>query len=125
MRAYVLGPKPAIYTVNTIPVSSDDIVKDDLWNLSHLQVVDFPDINADIEALVGRNVPQAIEFLGIIPSPTEGEPFATRTKLGWVVFEAGKGTTATYAKVKRVKVEDVPLDNILTNMQNHELMNVN
>ena len=56
----------------------------DLLIWPHLKRVHLPEINADIDLLIGTNVPEALELLYVIPSVDNG-PYAIRTRLGWIV----------------------------------------
>lgn len=118
---------PPTYTLEKIPVSKEDIVKQkDLVKWPHLQSVDIPEFDdADVGLLLGQNVPQAMEPKEIIPSSLDGEPFAVKTKLGWIVYGSMGNNKPAHVKVNRVKIEDVTLDNLLVNMYNQEFKDVN
>lgn len=117
---------PPTYTLEKIPVSKEDIVKQkDLVRWPHLHSVDIPEYDADIGLLLGQNVPQAMEPIEVIPSSGDGEPFALKTKLGWVVYGPTGNNKPAHVKVNRVKIEDVTLDNLLINMYNQEFKDVN
>ncbi|TWW55967.1 hypothetical protein D4764_09G0010170 [Takifugu flavidus] len=76
---------PDVYTQKEIPVSKDHIPKQkDLEKWPHLKDVCLPSIDADIDLLIGTNVPKLIEPWKVINSSDNG-PFATKTLLGWVV----------------------------------------
>lgn len=76
---------PKTYTQQHMPVHKGNIPRNaDLQRWTYLESVQLPEIDADIELLIGANVPQALEPLEIINS-VDGGPYAIRTKLGWTV----------------------------------------
>nr|XP_061820629.1 uncharacterized protein LOC133609140 [Nerophis lumbriciformis] len=76
---------PKVYTQSKIPVSKKNIItKADLKRWSYLGGIDLKEIEADIELLIGTDVPQAMEPWNIINSQKNG-PYAVQTILGWVV----------------------------------------
>ena len=58
--------------------------QEDLHKWPHLQHVYLPKTDTDVELLIGRNVPRALEPLEVIRSVKEG-PYAIKTMLGWTV----------------------------------------
>ncbi|XP_072171981.1 uncharacterized protein [Diadema setosum] len=77
---------PEVYTRASIPVSKDDIPrKVDLEKWSYLQEVEMPEIDAEVDILIGNNVPKAFEPLRVISSQ-DGGPFACQSRLGWMVY---------------------------------------
>ena len=58
--------------------------QEDLHKWPHLQHVYLPKTDTDVELLIGRNVPRALEPLEVIRSVEEG-PYAIKTRLGWTV----------------------------------------
>ncbi|XP_050688379.1 uncharacterized protein LOC126981407 [Eriocheir sinensis] len=117
---------PPMYTVDKIPVSRENIIRnEDLEDWAHLRSINLPELEVDIGLLLGINVPQALEPMEVIPSTTEGGPFATRTRLGWVVFGPSTGNAVKYVRVNRVNIEDVTLDHLLINIYNQEFIDVN
>ena len=92
-------PLPAVFTLNYIPVSRDDIpTAHDIEKFAYLSDIDLPRINAGIELMIGNNVPQVMEPWEVRHSQGGG-PFAVRTKLGWVINGPVRET-----KVNRVQV---------------------
>ena len=51
---------------------------------SHLKDIEIPETDPEVSLLIGSDVPQALEPLEIRRGQ-RGEPYATRTALGWVV----------------------------------------
>ncbi|KAI2645448.1 Gag-Pol polyprotein [Labeo rohita] len=105
---------PDIYTQEEIPVSKDHIPRQrDVEKWPHLKDVYLPSINADIDLLIGMNVPKLMEPWRIINSMGNG-PFAIRTLLGWVVngLLHGEHTCLNmqgkpYVYANRISVEDL------------------
>ena len=76
---------PKVYTQSKIPVSKENIITQaDLKRWPYLNGIQLKEIEADIELLIGTDVPQAMEPWNIINSHKNG-PYAVQTLLGWVV----------------------------------------
>ncbi|KAI3356760.1 hypothetical protein L3Q82_003437 [Scortum barcoo] len=76
---------PDTFTRGTIPVGKENIPQQrDLERWSYLKDVKLPQIQADIELLIGANVLKAMEPWEVVSSVGNG-PYAVRTKLGWTV----------------------------------------
>ncbi|KAK0150310.1 hypothetical protein N1851_008772 [Merluccius polli] len=76
---------PKVYTQEKIPVSKENLpTQKDLRRWPHLNGILWKEIDADIELLIGINVPKAMEPWNIINSQGNG-PYAVKTVLGWVV----------------------------------------
>lgn len=56
----------------------------DLQRWPHLRHIPLPEIDSEIELLIGLNMPKALEPLQVIPSVDDG-PYAVKTILGWTV----------------------------------------
>ena len=98
---------PAVYTLNTIPVSRDDIPKaSELKIWSHLRELETPVIDSEIGLMIGNNVPEAMEPWDVIHG-NKGEPFAVKTKLGWVVNGPMRPENDANIRFNRVNVKDV------------------
>ncbi|PFX21826.1 hypothetical protein AWC38_SpisGene13688 [Stylophora pistillata] len=68
-----------------LSVTLDDIVvQSDVERWLYLKDIDLPCIDADVELLVGRDVPKALEPQGVQRSE-DGGPYAVRTLLGWSI----------------------------------------
>ncbi|XP_061159982.1 uncharacterized protein LOC133170834 [Syngnathus typhle] len=116
---------PDVYTQKEIPVSKGHIPKQkDVKKWPHLKDVFLPTIDADIDLLIGTNVPKLMEPWRVINSNGNG-PFATKTLLGWVVSgllhdehtslsKQGK----TYVYTNRISVEIVR--DLLVQQLNHD-----
>lgn len=76
---------PKVYTQSKIPVSKDNLLSQhDLKRWPYLKEVTLQSIDADIEILIGMNVPKAMEPWRVINRQENG-PYAIKTLLGWVV----------------------------------------
>ncbi|KAJ8406743.1 hypothetical protein AAFF_G00296590 [Aldrovandia affinis] len=76
---------PRVYTQDRIPVSKENIpTQNDLEKWPYLSGIQLDEIDADIDLLIGINVPKAMEPWHIINSQGNG-PYAVKTLLGWVV----------------------------------------
>ena len=68
---------PLVFSTPWLPVTTNNRANhQDLRKWPHLQGIDIIDIDADIGLLIGSDIPRALE---------PGEPYATKTELGWVV----------------------------------------
>lgn len=76
---------PKTFTQDSMPVHKGNIPRQrDLQRWPHLKHVFLPEIDAEVELLIGTNVPRALEPLQVIHSVDDG-PYAIRTVLGWTV----------------------------------------
>lgn len=76
---------PDVLTQMKMPVSRSNIPQQqDLFRWPYLHEVNLPEIDADVELLIGLNVPKALEPIKVIPSE-DGGPYAVQTMLGWTV----------------------------------------
>lgn len=76
---------PKVYTQDAIPVSKETIVSTVIvkkW--PYLKDVEIKEIDAEVEVLIGVNIPKAMEPWQIINSEGNG-PYAVRTLLGCVI----------------------------------------
>ena len=115
-------PLPAVYTINYIPVSTEDIpTVRDIDKFPYLSDIDLPRINAGIELMIGNNVPQAMEPWEVRHSQGGG-PFAVRTKLGWVINGPVRESSADRAQVYRTctSVSTQQLHDTFQNMYEQE-----
>ena len=80
-------PLPPIYSLDSIPVSEEDIPRrEDVEQWQHLKEVsdELREVRAGVGLLIGVNVPTAMEPLDVVASQGGG-PFAIKTRLGWVI----------------------------------------
>lgn len=76
---------PDLYTQSQMPVTRRDIpTQQDISTWPHLSKVIVPNIDSDIDLLIGTNAPKAIEPWEVINCEGEG-PYAVRTVLGWSI----------------------------------------
>ena len=68
-----------------LPVTNKDRAsRRDLQGLPYLAGVDIAEIDADVELLIGSDIPRALEPKEV-KSGQPGQPYATRTEQGWVL----------------------------------------
>lgn len=76
---------PKLYTQDKIPVTMKNILTQaDLNKWPYLREIKVKQTDADVDLLIGVNVPKVMEPWRIINSLGNG-PYAVRTLLGWVV----------------------------------------
>ncbi|XP_039869513.1 uncharacterized protein LOC120722563 [Simochromis diagramma] len=76
---------PILYTQFTKPVHKGNIPhQNDIIRWPYLKSVNLPEIDSEIDLLIGSNVPKALEPLDVIRSVGDG-PYAVKTVLGWTV----------------------------------------
>ena len=76
---------PPVFSKPHLPVTNEDRAsRHDLQGLPHLAGVDIADIDADIGLLIESDIPRALEPKEV-RSGQPGQPYATRTELGWVI----------------------------------------
>ena len=96
---------PPVYSIEEIPVDKEDAVNDeDIMAWDHLRGICMEDVGR-VEMIIGANVPHATEPLEVIQAPSEGAPYAVKTRLGWTVHGVGTGSKRD-VKVGRVSVKD-------------------
>lgn len=72
---------PEVYTQDTIPVSRNNIPRQqDIERWEHLKAIRIPELDADVELLIGTNAAKLMEPWEIINSKDDG-PYAVRTLL--------------------------------------------
>ena len=69
-----------------MPVAKHEIpTQEDVERWPHLRgYVNLPEVESQVELLIGANVPKALQPREVIPAVDEG-PYATRVDLGWVI----------------------------------------
>ena len=98
---------PVVFSVDKIPASREEVCRqDDLTDWPYLHDVVPDDIDAEVDLLIGVNVPAALEPVDFIPS-RDGGPFAVKTKLGWMVHGpiCNQKRTLMRSTVNRIKVQ--------------------
>lgn len=73
---------PGAYTQESMPVNEGNIPSErDIEPWPHLKHIHLPQVDEQIELLIGTNVPKALEPLEVVCSANDG-PYAVRTLLG-------------------------------------------
>ncbi|XP_039509456.1 uncharacterized protein LOC120464180 [Pimephales promelas] len=76
---------PKVFTHSSIPVQNENIPnQEDIRKWSYLSQVSIPNIDSNVDLLIGANNSKAMEPWYIINSQQDG-PYAVKTALGWVV----------------------------------------
>lgn len=76
---------PETFTQETIPVSKHNIpTQRDIEKQKYLKDTRVPELDTDVDILIGTNAPKLMETWEIIGSQDDG-PHAMRTLLGWVI----------------------------------------
>jgi len=76
---------PVVYSRPSLPIPSEAIARqEDVDRWPHLEGINVQQIDAEIGLVIGRDVPQALRPM-VFKASKNGGPFATRTKLGWVI----------------------------------------
>ncbi|XP_074653635.1 uncharacterized protein LOC141907794 [Tubulanus polymorphus] len=78
---------PAVYTLQSIPVTEEDMDKEgELQSWPHLNSLrPFARLKTEVGLMIGANVPDAFTPTAIWTGPS-GSPYAAITTLGWVVW---------------------------------------
>lgn len=117
-------PLPDVFTQKEMPVTANNIsMKQDLARWPYLQEITIPEIDSNIELLIGTNASKIIEPWEIINSQGEG-PYAVKTLVGWVVngpLKYGKPAVDNDCQsttVNRISVAN--LEKLLISQYNHD-----
>ncbi|XP_076061572.1 uncharacterized protein LOC143037324 [Oratosquilla oratoria] len=113
---------PPVFAVKKLPLSqSHSIRKSDVEKWEHLRKLEFNHIEGEVEIMVGSNVPEASEPWEVVHAEKVGDPYAVRTRLGWVI--CGRLTdTAEEVTVNSIKVAGNYLDQKLIESYNREFV---
>lgn len=98
------------------------LTQQELSQWPYLSEVTLPNINADVELLIGINVPKAMEPWQIIHSQGQG-PFALKTIFGWLVHGPISDTAMKQDGTTRVTTNRISLENVkqlLISQYNHD-----
>ena len=97
------------YTLPTLPVEPDDFPRrEDISCYPHLAGIDLPDVELDeVTVLLGQTDADCLIPLDVVQGQ-KGDPYATRTKLGWTINGPMKMNAERKPKVKNfhAKVRD-------------------
>ncbi|XP_033758237.1 uncharacterized protein LOC117340586 [Pecten maximus] len=95
---------PRVFTKEKMPVSKKHIpTQAEVSRWEHLAKVSLAEPNCEIGLMIGSNVPDAYSPIEILAGPS-GSPHATRTKLGWVVWNVLRESGTI--QVNRVHIQD-------------------
>lgn len=76
---------PTVFSITSLPVSTESLATQvDASKWSHLEGLVIPSIDADVDLLIGSDVPQALQPEEV-KGGSEGEPYAMKTILGWAI----------------------------------------
>ena len=116
---------PPVYIAKSIPIEKCDIVnKNDLVRWPHLERLDLPFSNEDVELMIGNNVPHALEPWDVINSKNDYEPHAIRTRLGWIVCGAGSSNDRSMP-VNRMSIsKGIKLDKLMIEEYNRDFQDL-
>ncbi|XP_046346812.2 uncharacterized protein LOC124127462 [Haliotis rufescens] len=86
---------PKMFTVEKLPVSKIHIpTSDDIKDWTHLRDVEIPIIDAEIGIMIGNNIADAYTPIEVRSGPDHA-PHATRTRLGWALWNVTRPASAT------------------------------
>ncbi len=115
---------PDVFTQKEMPVTRENIpTKKDFTRWPYLQNVDIPEIDGNIELLIGTNASKIIEPWEIINSQGEG-PYAVKTLVGWVINgplrggDSSESNDCQSATTNRISVKK--LKKLLISQYNHD-----
>lgn len=98
---------PRVYTKREMPVTYSHIpTQRDLDRWPHLNGVKLSRSDADIGMLIGINVPDVYAPLELRTGPT-GSPYASRTRLGWVVWGITRDSHSRSLTVNRAAIASI------------------
>ena len=102
---------PGIYTQRTMPVNKGNIPQqNDIGQWSHLRNLHLPELDSEVELLIGSDVPKALEPIEVIRSVGDG-PYAVKTMLGWTV-NGPLGGKADAQEISANRISVVKLDQL-------------
>ncbi|KAJ8390519.1 hypothetical protein AAFF_G00103160 [Aldrovandia affinis] len=103
---------PKAYTNGSIPVHTENIPKQsEIRKWPYLSEVRLPEIEADVDLLIGANCSSAMEPWHVINS-RNGGPYAVKTAIGWVVNgptrkELSEKEKPPHCSVNRITVTEI------------------
>ncbi|KAK0146738.1 hypothetical protein N1851_013945 [Merluccius polli] len=115
---------PETYTQETIPVSKGNIpTQQDIEKWKYLNDIRIPELDAEVEILIGTNAPKLMEPWEVINSEGDG-PYAVRTLLGWVVNGPLRGNSGccqrSCSTVYANRISIVRLEELLVSQYNQD-----
>ncbi|KAL2083621.1 hypothetical protein ACEWY4_021394 [Coilia grayii] len=115
-------PLPEVYTQKSMPVTKDNIpTQEDLKKWPYLSGIQLPQIDSDVELLIGMNAANVMEPWQVINSQNDG-PYAVRTLLGWVINGplGGGSRGVDMATVTANRISLIDLQELLVSQYNTE-----
>ena len=101
---------PALYVLPEIPVNREDLVtQEDINKWPHLrEVIRVEKTSRTAGLLIGANAAVVSEPLEVINSPSQDEPYAVRSRYGWMVCGIGNDQKSRgRLRVNRMKISTV------------------
>ncbi|XP_069129352.1 uncharacterized protein [Argopecten irradians] len=95
---------PKVFTKESMPVNNSHIpTKEEISKWEHLAQISFDRPHVEIGLMLGSNVPDAYTPTQVIAGPS-GSPHATKTKLGWVIWNVIRNNDSV--EVNRLHIEN-------------------
>lgn len=120
---------PLVYTQTQMPVNTTNIfTKEDIKQWTYLGHVDLPEIEAEVDLLIGMDAFKFHEPWEVVNGKDEG-PYATRTLLGWVISGSSESCNdkmdidSCFTAVNRTSV--VTQVNVLEKQYTHDFKDFN
>lgn len=112
------------YMQETIPVSRSNIpTQQDIQKWKYLRDIRIPELDAEVEVLIGTNAPKLMEPWEIINSEDNGS-YAVRTLLGWVINGPARGNSGccqrSCSTVYANRISIVRLEELLISQYNQD-----
>ncbi|XP_076038665.1 uncharacterized protein LOC143023891 [Oratosquilla oratoria] len=113
---------PPVFAVNKLPLNhSHNIRKNDVERWKHLMKLEFDHSQGEIEIMIGINVPEASEPWEVVHAEKPGDPYAVRTRLGWIL--CGRIIDNNHEiPVNKIKVDGNYLERKLIESYNREFV---
>lgn len=114
---------PETFTQETIPVSKNNIpTQRDIERWDYLKDIRIPELEAEVEILIGTNAPKLMEPWEIINSKGDG-PFAVKTLLGWVINRPLRGSNGCQRNCSTIyanRISIIRLEELLVSQYNQD-----
>ncbi|KAK7909879.1 hypothetical protein WMY93_014563 [Mugilogobius chulae] len=114
---------PEVYTQDAIPVCKTNIPRQqDIERWDHFKPIRIPELDADVELLIGTNAAKLMEPWEIINSKNNG-PYAVKTLLGWVINGPLNSSDASQRSCPTIhvnRISIVKLEELLVSQYNQE-----
>ncbi|XP_069128774.1 uncharacterized protein [Argopecten irradians] len=95
---------PKVFTKESMPVNNSHIpTKEEISKWEHLAQISLDRPHVEIGLMLGSNVPDAYTPTQVIAGPS-GSPHATKTKLGWVIWNVIRNNDSV--EVNRLHIEN-------------------